>query len=139
MSHSAISAETLNQLVEQLRQHWPELLAAYHFGSTANGQANTSSDIDLAILVPGKANALDLWQFAQTLATHVGRDVDLVDLRAASTVMQHQIVTAGERLWARDEQAALYECFILSEKTALDEARSGLLQDIAQRGRVYGG
>jgi len=62
--------------------------------------------------------------------------VDLVDLRTASTVMQYQIITTGERLWARDGQAALYESFILSEKTALDTARAPLLQDILRTGKV---
>jgi hypothetical protein len=53
--------------------------------------------------------------------------------------MQYQIITTGARLWERDLQAALYECAILSEKTALDEARAGLLADIEREGRVYGG
>ena len=52
--------------------------------------------------------------------------------------MQYRIVTTGQRLWARDEQAALYETFILSQKTALDEARAGLLDDIQKTGTVYG-
>lgn len=130
---------TLDQTLDTLRQRWPELLAVYHFGSTASGQSTAASDVDLAILLPGKADALDLWHQAQALATTLGREVDLLDLRAASTVMQYQIITTGQRLWARDAQAALYESFILSEKTALDTARAGLLQDIEQRGRVYGG
>ena len=72
------------------------------------------------------------------MAEIIGCDVDLVDLRAATTVMQYQIVTTGQRLWQRDERAALYESFILSEKTELDTARSRLIDDIQQRGHVYG-
>ena len=45
---------------------------------------------------------------------------------------------AGQRCWAKDAQAALYEAAILSEKTALDTARAGLLGDIQKRGTVYG-
>jgi hypothetical protein len=52
--------------------------------------------------------------------------------------MQYQIITTGERWWARDLQAALYEAAILSEKTALDSARAGLLADIRQRGSIHG-
>jgi hypothetical protein len=52
--------------------------------------------------------------------------------------MQYQVVTRGQRLWARDVQAGLFECFVLSEKTALDEARAGLLMDIQEEGSVYG-
>ena len=64
--------------------------------------------------------------------------VDLLDLRAASTVMQHQIITTCQRWWAGDVQAALYEAAILSEKTALDTARAGLLDDIQKRGSIHG-
>ena len=67
-----------------------------------------------------------------------GCAVDLLDLRAASTVMQYQIITTGQRWWASDVQAALFEAAVLSEKTALDTARAGLLADIQQRGTVYG-
>ncbi|MEO7161227.1 MAG: nucleotidyltransferase domain-containing protein, partial [Polaromonas sp.] len=63
--------------------------------------------------------------------------VDLLDLRAASTVMQYQIITTGQRWWVSDAQAALYEAAILS-KTALDSARAGLLGDIQKRGSIYG-
>ena len=51
--------------------------------------------------------------------------------------MQYQIITTGARWWAKDAQAALFESAILSEKTALDTARAGLLGDIALRGSVY--
>ena len=52
--------------------------------------------------------------------------------------MQYQIITTGQRWWALDAQAALFEAAVLSEKTALDAARAGLLADIQQRGTVYG-
>ena len=61
----------------------------------------------------------------------------MLDLRAASTVMQYQVLQGGLRLWVMPLEAGLFECFILSEKTALDEARSGLLADIYHEGRVY--
>lgn len=64
--------------------------------------------------------------------------VDLLDLRAASTVMQHQILTTGERLWAKDVRAGLFEAAMLTEKLHLDEMRHDLLLDIQTRGTVYG-
>ena len=60
-------------------------------------------------------------------------------LRAASTVMQYQVLQGGLPLFGLPLEAGLFECFILSEKTALDEARRGLLADIYQEGRVYAG
>lgn len=126
-------ARTLPSLLAR----WPKLLALYHFGSTATGQAGPNSDADLAVLLPGQADILALWDEAQTLAGILGRSVDLIDLRAASTVMQYQIITTGQRIWALDAQAALFESFILSEKTALDTARGELLHDIQQSGRIH--
>lgn len=94
--------------------------------------------MDLAVLNDGARDPVALWDQAGELADQVGRDVDLVDLRKASTVFQHQIVTKGRRLFSADSRADLYEAFILSEKTALDERRAGLMQDIVREGRVYG-
>tara|TARA_R100000900_G_scaffold66106_1_gene52860 strand:- start:152488 stop:152898 length:411 start_codon:yes stop_codon:yes gene_type:complete len=127
-----------DRIVANLRQQLPELLAVYAFGSQVAGTAGPDSDLDLAVLIPGMVDPLRLWELAGELSEQVNCPVDLVDLRAASTVMQYQIITGGERWWARDAQAGIYEAFILSEKTALDEARAGLLVDIHARGSVHG-
>ncbi|AVO47844.1 nucleotidyltransferase domain-containing protein [Melaminivora suipulveris] len=126
------------QLVSLLRERLPGLLAVYAFGSRVQGTARPDSDLDMAVLVEGYADVLLLWELAGALAEVAGTTVDLLDLRAASTVMQYQIVTTGQRWWERDSQAALYEAAILSEKTALDSARAGLLADIRERGNIYG-
>lgn len=125
-------------IVALLRRRLPTLLAVYLFGSHAQGVADDDSDIDIAVLVEGRIDPLSAWELAQTLAAHAGCDVDLLDLRAASTVMQYQVVTTGLRLWSKDGQAGLYECFILSEKMELDIGRAGLLLDIQREGSVYG-
>jgi predicted nucleotidyltransferase len=125
-------------LVAQLRRRLPNLLAVYAFGSRIQGTASADSDLDLAVLVAGYAPPLELWALSGELADIAGCNVDLLDFRAASTVMQYQILTTGERWWAADAQAALYEAAVLSEKVELDAARAGLIADIEQRGRVYG-
>jgi predicted nucleotidyltransferase len=125
-------------LVAQLQNAFPNLLAVYIFGSFSKGEAHKQSDVDLAVLLAGQSDPLNLWSVSQEAATMINRDVDLIDLRQASTVMQYQIITTGQRLWALDSQAAIFESFILSEKTNLDTARSGILKDIQQRGSVYG-
>lgn len=127
-----------NALIQILQTRLPSLLAIYAFGSRLNGTAGPDSDLDLAVLVPGYAEPLDLFELAGDLADVAGCPVDLLDLRAASTVMQYQVIIRGECWWARDAQAALYEAVILSEKTALDTARAGLMNDIRQTGTVYG-
>jgi len=130
----------MNQLaiVQALQTQIPHLLAIYAFGSRVHGSARPDSDLDLAVLVAGYAEPLALWTLANDMAEIAGCPVDLLELRAASTVMQYQIITTGERWWARDAQAALFEAAVLSEKTALDTARAGLLADIQKEGTIYG-
>ncbi len=125
-------------IIQTLQARLPHLLGVYAFGSRMTGTARPGSDLDLAVLVAGYAEPLVLFGLAGELADVAGCTVDLLDLRAASTVMQYQIITTGQRWWAGDAQAALYEAAVLSEKTALDTARAGLLADIQQRGTVYG-
>lgn len=98
-----------------MQDRLPDLLALYAFGSRIQGQANADSDLDLAVLVAGYADPLLLFDLAGELADVAGCAVDLLDLRAA-----------------------LFEAAILSEKTALDEARNALINDIQHRGSVYG-
>jgi predicted nucleotidyltransferase len=114
-----------------------DVLAIYAFGSRIEGETHSESDLDLAVLVAGYADPVELWMLSGDLAEMAGCDVDLLDMRAASTIMQHQILMTGQRLWARQLEADLFECFVLSEKTALDEARAGLLADIHERGKIY--
>ena len=125
-------------IIQNLQANLPNLLGIYAFGSRIHGTAQTDSDLDLAVLVAGYAEPLVLWSLASDLADVADCPVDLLDLRAASTVMQYQIITTGQRWWALDAQAALFEAAILSEKTELDTARAGLLSDIQKRGKGYG-
>ncbi|TVQ69880.1 MAG: nucleotidyltransferase domain-containing protein [Chromatiaceae bacterium] len=127
------------EIIQRLQDRVPGLIGIYAFGSRIHGTAGPDSDLDLAVLVAGYADVLLLWEVSGELADVAGCPVDLVDLRAASTVMQYQIITRGERWWALDTRTALYEAAILSEKTELDTARAGLLEDIGKRGRVHGG
>lgn len=123
---------------QALQGQLPGLMAIYAFGSRIQGGARADSDLDLAVLVAGYAEPLMLWNLSGDLAELAGCPVDLLDLRAASTVMQYQIITTGQRWWAKDVQAGIYEAAVLSDKTALDRARAGLLADIKEEGSVYG-
>ncbi len=126
------------QLLDKIRQRMPDLLALYAFGSRLKGTADEQSDLDLAILREKPTEVYELWSFSSELAELAGCAVDLIDLGAASTVLQYQVITTGRCLWSKDERAGLYESFILSEKTALDTARAGLLEDIRNAGSIHG-
>ena len=113
-------------------------MAIYAFGSQITGTADKNSDLDLAVLVEGYADVIELWDISSDIAELAKCDVDLLDFRAASTVMQYQILTTGKRLFAIDYNVDIYEAAVLSEMTKLNEARAGLLSDIREQGTVYG-
>ena len=124
-------------LIQRIKTALPNVLAIYVFGSHVSGHATAESDLDLAVLLSGSGDPVKLWSIAEELALWLSSDVDLIDLRQASTVMQYQIIMTGQRLWQADSQAALYETFILSENTDFNQARAGILADIQTRGTVY--
>jgi predicted nucleotidyltransferase len=127
-------------LIALLKQRLPGLLAIYAFGSRIKNQgfsAQADSDLDLAVLLEGYADPVILFDLSGGLADMVDCPVDLLDMRAASTVMQYQILTQGAVWWRKNVQAGLFEAAMLSEKMALNEARAGLVQDVTQRGSVY--
>lgn len=128
-------------IVTHLQKGLPGLMAVYAFGSRvdkAGVHVRTDSDLDLAVLVEGYADPVLLFELSGTLSDLSGCPVDLLDLRAASTVMQHQVLTHGQRLWASDVRAGLFEAAMLTEKLHLDEARHDLVQSVMARGVVYG-
>jgi predicted nucleotidyltransferase len=125
-------------VVTAILARFPNAMAIYAFGSQLHGTAGPQSDLDLAVLVAGYADPLVLWDVAGNLAEVVRFPVDLLDLRAASTVMQYQVITTGQRLWSVGLPVDLFETYVLSEKTALDEARAPLIADIQRTGKIHG-
>lgn len=120
------------------RSALPDLQALILFGSRAAGTESADSDLDLAVLLPKPADPVRLWEVGETIARQLNVDVDLVDLRTASTVMQFQIITNGRRLFADGAEADRYDAYIMSAMTSLNEARAPLLADIVRDGRVHG-
>ena len=125
-------------LVARIRAQLAGVIAMYAFDSRVRGNAGPDSDLDLAVLVAGYADPLVLWELASELAGLVACPVDLLDLRATSTVMQYQVITTGRQLWSAGLAAGLFECYVLSEKTELDTARAPLMVDILASGKVHG-
>lgn len=130
--------EQMRQAIDhKLKEALPSLLAIYAFGSQVEGNAGLDSDLDLAVLLPGYASPERLWELSGDLADLAGCPVDLLDFRAASTVMQYRILTTGERWWSKNTAVDCYEAAILSDKTELDTARAALLADIQKEGCIH--
>lgn len=137
MNNFSLSQQNESLVCTELQKAFPNALSIYAFGSRIQGTANAQSDLDLAVLVAGYADPLQLFEMANQLADKFGYEVDLLDLRAASTVMQYQVITTGRRLWAKDIQADLFDIFIMKEKLYLDELRAEQIEEIRTTGTVY--
>lgn len=129
-----------NEILAMLKSAIPDLLALYRFGSHGSAFERQDSDIDFAVLGRRPLETEWVWDLGQKLASKLGREVELVDLARASTVLRAQVVAYGERLFCADPgYCEAFEDYILSAYARLNEERRGILSDVMQRGSVYGG
>jgi len=128
------------KLIDAVRKAAPNLIAFYRFGSQAKGEARPESDVDLAILAAAPCAPERLSALREELAVLLHRDVDLVDLRTASTVLRMQVLAHGECLASAQALAReRFEDMVYSSYARLNEERRGILDDIRARGVVYAG
>lgn len=127
------------EVVALVREAVPDLIAVYRFGSTARGEARGDSDIDLAILAGTPLAPVARFELQERLAARMGRDVDLVDLDVASTVMRMQVIPTGTLLAASDPaRQEAFEDQTYSAYARLNEERREILAQVRREGRVYG-
>lgn len=127
------------EAMQKIRASLPDVMAVYLFGSAVSGQMHPESDIDMAVLADSPIDPERLWKLAQDIAAMVNMEIDIIDLRTASTVMRMQIIEGEKRLYCRDQAACdAFEDFVFSDFARLNEERAGILEDVERRGAVYG-
>ncbi len=133
-----VSDPALVGVVDTLRAAVPGLIAVYLFGSAARGQRRQESDVDVAVLARHPLAPETRWTLQERLADQLHSDVDLVDLRAASTVMRAQVLASDRVLYDADPTIRQrFEMHALSMYADLNETRAAILKDIHRRGQVY--
>ena len=126
-------------IIHHLQHALPSLQAVYLFGSVVTEYFTDDSDVDIAVLTAEPLDTLLRWELVQQLAIALNRDVDLVDLSAASTVMQFQVVSTGEQVFAADPAAIVWwELKVYQLYLTLNDDRKPILEAIQQTGRIYG-
>ncbi len=132
---------TFETLTQSLQQILPQSKAAWMFGSFARGESRADSDIDVAVMLDPSAR-MDPWQLrqqAQMLASQWGREVDLVNIRDVSPVLQCEIIQSNQRLFAKDvEEVDNFELFAMSQYRDYNERFAPEFARIAATGKVYG-
>lgn len=129
-------------IVQLLMRHYPTLQAIYLFGTYGTEDMWPESDVDLALLLP-PAEArhtppLALSPARLELEQLLKRDVDLINLRRASTVLQKEVIMAEQRLWCADVYAAdEFEMLTLSYYQKLNQERAEIIAEGLRSGRFY--
>lgn len=118
-----------HELVTLIKEAIPTVSLIYLFGSYATQHERAESDIDIAVQADAPLDPLFRWQLANQLASTLGKEVDLIDLRQASTVLRMEIVRHGICLYQRGQEAAFFEMTALSMYQHLQQERAEILSD----------
>jgi predicted nucleotidyltransferase len=133
----------MNKIVcETVLEFYPEVEAIYLFGSYGKGEEWPDSDVDLALLLPvgiaRDAGVLMLSPCRQELGDRLHKEIDLINLRMVSTVLQNEVLNASQRLLTNEEETILaFEMQALSDYLKLNEERAGILKSFRKTKRAY--
>ena len=121
-------------ITEFLKTHIPELVAIYIFGSLADNSDTPESDIDIAFLTFQKISAVDKWKIQEELASKLNQDVDLIDLKDATTILRTEVVEKGKLIFSGDSyQVNHFEMITYSMYADLNESRQEILNDYKEK------
>jgi uncharacterized protein len=121
---------------------FPLTQAIYLFSSYGTEAEQKDSDIDIALLLPHDtakaAGPLAMSPLRFELEQRLRRDVDLINLRLVSTVLQKEVVAADRRIYCSDVYAAdEFEMLPLSLYAKLNEERREIPERFCQTERAY--
>ena len=132
----------MNDIADVVRRHYPEVQAAYLFGTFGTADQWPESDVDIALLLPiaqaKKAGSLAMGDCQGELGVLLGRDVDLINLRRADTVFQNEILNTARELFVFDRNSAdEFSLLVMSLYQKLTAERAEIVREIERTGRVY--
>ena len=129
-----------DDLVTAIIQQLPLTQAIYLFGSFGTTYQRPDSDIDIALLLPHDSQApCDQFIALQHhLALIAQRDVDLIDLRSANTILQFEIIEHGRRIAApARSESDLFEVLVCAFYQKIHQERAEIITAGLQSGRFY--
>lgn len=123
-------------IVEAVARRHPDYWAVYLYGSADTLSERADSDVDVAVLLPPPRRDLEVLR--QDLERALSRNVDLVDLMRAPTILKKEIVLNGRRIACEQELAVgLYEAYVLSSYQRLCRERAAIVSEGLRSGRFY--
>jgi uncharacterized protein len=137
MQHHSVEQLT-HALTEHLRAE-QAVAAALVFGSAVTERMHAKSDLDVALLLRDEYEREALLERLRSgLERVVGRDVDLIVLDDAPTILVHQILKTGAILFCR--QPRLYQEFVVRHITEYADFKRirKPIEDAVLTRRLYG-
>ncbi len=132
-----LSRENINNIIELLINKLSPVFIII-FGSAAKDMLREDSDIDVAFFSDKIYSKYEVFIAGQKLAAILGRDVDLIDIKKASTVFKAQILSNGKIIYSRDEvQTKIFYMEAYGEYCKLNEERKEILDRVKERGAIY--
>jgi predicted nucleotidyltransferase len=130
-------------IVKTVLRFYPDVEAAYLFGSHGTEHQRPDSDADVALLFPPPLVKTitnpAMSECSRALTDVLKKSVDLINLRAENAVFQHEVIQEGKIIYRRSEYAVdEYEMLVMSLYQKLNEERADILQEIFQTGRIVG-
>lgn len=108
------------------------------FGSFTKNNFRSDSDIDIAFFSDRKIGEYERFLISQEIANSLNRDVDLIDMKKASTVLNCEILGTGKVIYYEDENRLReLQISILKDYCLLNEERAVILKKVHEKGRVY--
>jgi predicted nucleotidyltransferase len=131
-----------NDIVKTVLGHYPSVQGIYLFGTHGTEYERPGSDVDIALILPPeqarKEGDLVLSQCRMDLESVLHKDVDLLNARQVSTVLQKEIISTGTILYCADRYALdEFEMLVMSFYQKLNEERAGVLAEGLASGRFY--
>jgi predicted nucleotidyltransferase len=100
----------------------------YIFGSHGTSSQHPNSDIDIAFLPTISAPAYHTFQISNALSSELGTQIDLINLRLASTVLCKEVLRTGEPIIIANESIKReFEMRTLADYSRLNEERREIL------------
>jgi predicted nucleotidyltransferase len=96
-----MTIEALTRALGQALQGRPEVRLALLFGSSVTRGLERARDIDIAVSFTRPMSLMEQCHFGESLEKVAGREVDLIDLDSASTLLRSEVARHGVVLWTR--------------------------------------
>lgn len=128
------------KIINFLTNYIKDIDSIYIFGSYADKNFTTASDIDIAFLNKKSLTPVEIWDISSSLSSLLKIDVDLIDLKITNTIFRFEIIYKGMKIYENNRvDTESFEDLAYSFYVDFNDIRSSIIDDIKTNGisRAY--